>query len=90
MTAAPTTPSLNVWTPAAPLSGSAEVEPQKAEALASAEVHDLTLFFVDFDLQLGQFLAQPFLHRRHQPVMSLVGVDVRILEPDALRAMFEG
>jgi hypothetical protein len=51
--------------------------------LASAEVHDSTLFFVDFDLQLGQFLAQPFLHRRHQPVMSLAGRSAR--SPSARR-----
>ena len=52
----------------------AEVESQEAEAFAAAEVHDPTLLFIDFDLQSGQFLPKPFLHRRHQPVMPRVGV----------------
>jgi len=47
----------------------------KSRASASVEVHDPTLLFVDFDLQLSEFLAQLFLHRRYQSVMSQVGVD---------------
>jgi hypothetical protein len=34
-----------------------------------------TLLFIDLDLQFGKFFPEPFLHRRHQPVMSLVGID---------------
>ena len=49
--------------------------PGEAEPLAATWVHDPTLRFVDFDLPLGEFLAQPLSHRRHQPVMSRVGVD---------------
>ena len=36
----------------------AEVESQEAEALASTEVHDLTLLFINFHLQFGQFLPK--------------------------------
>src|SRR5215471_13978496 len=53
----------------------AEVEPQKAEALTPSEVDDTALLIIDFDLQLGEFLAQSLFHRRNQPVMSLVGIN---------------
>src|SRR5262252_10907164 len=53
----------------------AEVEPQKTEALTPSEVDDTALLIIDFDLQLGEFLAQSLFHRRNQPVMSLVGIN---------------
>jgi hypothetical protein len=53
----------------------AEVEPQKAEALAPSEVDDTALLIIDFDPQLGEFLAQSLFHRHNQPVMSLVGIN---------------
>src|ERR1019366_6791159 len=53
----------------------AEVEAQEAEALASAKVYDAAFLIIDFDLEFVELLAEAFLHRSHQPVMSLVGVD---------------
>ena len=53
----------------------AEVEAQEAEAFASAEVDDAALLIIDFDLEFVELLAEAFLHRANQPVMSLVGVD---------------
>jgi hypothetical protein len=58
----------------------AELEPQEAEALASAEVCDPTLLFIDLDLQFGQFLPQPFFNRHQQAVMSPIGVDPKITQ----------
>src|SRR5208283_381288 len=40
----------------------AEVEPQKAEALASFEVDRAALFIIDFNLQLGELLPEAFGH----------------------------
>jgi hypothetical protein len=34
-----------------------------------------TLLFIDLDLQFGKFFPEPFLHRRHQPLILLVGID---------------
>src|SRR5438105_5601243 len=53
----------------------AKIESQEAEALASSKVYDSTLLFINLDLQFGQFFPEPFLYRRHQPVMSRVDVD---------------
>jgi len=39
------------WSPYAPATANtAEIEPQKAEALAAAEIHGSTLLLIDFDL----------------------------------------
>jgi site-specific DNA recombinase len=65
-----------VGTPYAPTTtNTAEIETQKAEAFAAAEVYISTLLFIDLDLQFGELFAESFLHRHHQPVMSGVGVD---------------
>src|SRR5258706_8788883 len=65
-----------VSTPDAPLTAdAAEIESQEAEAVATTEVYDSTLLFIDLDLQLGQLLPQTFLNRPHQPAMSWVGVN---------------
>src|SRR5271157_1423169 len=71
---------LELWrvvdTPYAPTTAHpAEIETQKAEAFASTEVYVSTLLFIDLDLQFGKFFPEPLLHRHHQPVMSLVGID---------------
>ena len=70
----------------------AKIEPQKAEALATAEVYDSTLLFIDFDSYSDQFLAKAFLYSWQQPIMSTVCVDqdheivskTRILDPYVL------
>src|SRR5262249_31221523 len=52
----------------------AELEAQEAEAFPFAQVHYPTLRLVDLDVELGQFLTQPLVHRPEQPVMSCEGV----------------
>src|SRR5215467_1585400 len=79
--------------PSAPsTTDAAKIEPQIAEALASAEVYDPTLLFIDFDLQSNQFLPEALFNRGQKPVMSRIGIDqdhevickTRILEPSVL------
>src|SRR6516225_6508409 len=79
--------------PSAPsTTDAAKIEPQIAEALASAEVYNPTLLFIDFDLQSSQFLPEALFNRGQKPVMSRIGIDqdhevickTRILEPSVL------
>src|SRR5215813_12314887 len=56
-------------------SHAAELKTQEAEAFSLCQVHLPTLFLVDIDLQFGQFLAEPLVHRLEQPVMLCVCID---------------
>ena len=50
-------------------------KPRKPKLPPTTEVYDSTFLFIDLDLEIGQLLPEPLLYRRHQPVMSRVGVD---------------
>ena len=41
----------------------AEIESQEAETLPSVQIHDVALLFIDFDLQFGELLPKPLVHR---------------------------
>src|ERR1700722_17899848 len=45
-----------------------ELEAQESETFPFAQVHDPTLLLVDLDVEFGQFLTEPLVHCRQQPV----------------------
>src|SRR5215467_1643959 len=54
---------------ALPRSPAAEFKTKEAEAFSLCQVNLPTLFLVDIDLELGQFLAETLVRRLEQPVM---------------------
>ena len=49
-------------------------KPKKSKALASLQIDDPTLFFVDFHSQLAELLPESFLHRVEEPPMTRMRV----------------
>ena len=51
-----------------------EIKAQEPETLSLCKVYDATLLLVDFNLDLGQLLPEPLVHRPKQPVMPRKGI----------------
>ncbi len=53
---------------------STKLKTQESETFPFAQVYDPALLLVDLDVEFGQFLAQPLVHRPQQPVMARKGI----------------